>query len=231
MNDFIAKPINPEALITTLSKWVAPNESGTGTSVAPQPANGLGHLPGFDLDNLLNLLGGNHALAAELLRSFTEEMAETPATIRAEALADRTVQARELAHRLKGAAGNLGATALHAATEKLEAELKNGRFDTGLMDAVDQEFANAKAAIAGLPMPEAAPAVMDGNTDALHEAAQVIDQLLKENEFIGMETISALEQHLPTQKRQTLAELRKLVGEIRYDEARKVLQQLVDESL
>ncbi|MCX7627677.1 MAG: response regulator, partial [Methylophilaceae bacterium] len=152
MNDFVAKPVNPETLVAALTRWIRPRPSRPTVTEpaapAPQPAHGpLEALDGFDLRNALVLTGGDRTLLVELLLGFREDMKNLPADIRARAGNGDYAAARDLAHRLKGASGNLGAVALHAAAQQLEAELKAGRCDPDTFSAFEACFEKTMAGI------------------------------------------------------------------------------------
>lgn len=131
MNDFIAKPVNPESLITTLAKWVKPTLLSVIPSVlAPrddwdQIADAM---PEFDFATLKTMIGGRSELLISMLHSFlTDFAAEAPAIVSG-INKGRIEAAEKQLHRLKGAAGSLGAKELHQACEELDAQLKKGSY-------------------------------------------------------------------------------------------------------
>jgi HPt (histidine-containing phosphotransfer) domain-containing protein len=237
MDDFILKPLHPEELTATLLRWVRP-----GKKVAAPPAEGLpgmppiendavpDNLPGFDFTNILKMLNGNRQQLAALLVSIADSMAGMPGEI-----ADKVKQAdfqgaRELAHRIKGTAGNLGAMSLHAAAARLERELKAGQCDPGVLAAFGEEFERALSAIATLrksgEQAEAPPGPC-GDAAAFQEGAMRLDDLLAGNDFVPDELLDGLERNLPSGKREAFGELRKHVRAIRYTEARGTLRALL----
>ena len=182
MNDFIAKPIHPEQLITALLRWVEPNEKAamapeTGSPETARPGYippqaesnpSMDNLPdtvlstdeGFDLDNILGMLNGNQQQLIELLLSFMDGAVNIPSEIETKAMAGDLHAARGLAHRLSGTAANLGAKSLHAVAKQLECELKADQFNPATFAAFHDEFKRAMSAIAGLrhdPLPEQLP--------------------------------------------------------------------------
>ena len=154
MNDYIAKPIDPDQLIYTLAQWMdlhteesslsprttdreeIPRFEGPLTPQAPAE-----NLPGIDIASALERIGGNKALLVRLLRSFSDEYKRAASEIR-EALEKNDLQsARELAHSIKGVAGNLSATDLYAAASQLEATIRGN--DTDSLQSVVGYFENA----------------------------------------------------------------------------------------
>jgi PAS domain S-box-containing protein len=129
MNDFVAKPIIPEQLITTLSRWIKNNVKPFFEKVEPIIESKLKNLEGFEFTNLLLMLGGNEEKIVKLLLDFKTDMATIPAEINECVKQNDFPKAQELAHKLKGVAANLGAVFLHKITTQLEAEFKTNVFN------------------------------------------------------------------------------------------------------
>jgi CheY-like chemotaxis protein len=130
MNDHVAKPILPQNLMDVLLKWIKPVERAGSVShrdnAIRQDVLLPAQLPGFDLEQVLALLGGNRALFKSLAIQFSEQFAETSTEIGKLIQSGSITTATALAHQIKGAAGNLGALKLHKAAEALEMTLKQG---------------------------------------------------------------------------------------------------------
>jgi two-component system, sensor histidine kinase and response regulator len=138
MNDHLAKPIDPEALFASLLRWIKPRAgiaavADAGKTLAPTKTEPQSFHPsetaafeiaGVDTKSALRRTGGNPKRYEMLLRKFAESTAVEE--IR-EALAKcDTVTAARAAHSLKGAAANLGATAVAEAAAKVEKEIQTG---------------------------------------------------------------------------------------------------------
>jgi len=80
----------------------------------------LENLPGFDVEDALHRLRGNRSLYAKLLRDLADQHGRDGDQIREILLAGDFQGVRQLAHQLKGVAGNLSAIELHAAAAELE---------------------------------------------------------------------------------------------------------------
>ncbi len=130
MNDFIAKPVNPEALIKTLCEWIKPKVASAPPSdeASNDWADIEDDLPGFDLRMLKTMIGGSSEILQSLLQTFFADCAGESSVIMASIQKPDLVVAEKQLHRLKGAAGNLGAKALHQACEALDAQLKKGSY-------------------------------------------------------------------------------------------------------
>ena len=80
MNDHISKPIDPDALFSTLARWTrrTARASVSGTPVTPATASGevvkdatLAAIAGIDVESGLRRVAGNRKLYFELLRKFS----------------------------------------------------------------------------------------------------------------------------------------------------------------
>ena len=242
MNDLVAKPVDPRQLITTLVHWAWQGKEGIAVTAAAS-ANAshqeqmeqsgdalLGNMPGFDLGNVLEMVGGNSQEVARLLLSFMDSMADVPGEIEAKAKAGDFNTARELAHKLKGVAGNLGATSLHAATGRLEGELKAGRHDPATFTAFLDEFNRTMFAISGLRQVKIRRQAPASNARALAEIAREIDALLEENSFVPAELLDEFRASLPASKQEQFDMLQKYIGDIQYAKARQALHALAESS-
>ena len=113
MNDFVAKPVDPEALFAALVKWLprrAPPEGKTFITTTPVNLNqaaALRQIEGLDVDAGLAITRGSPERFTRLLKLFSSNHIEDVDKLRA-ALADgdRDLAGR-IVHSLKGAAGTL----------------------------------------------------------------------------------------------------------------------------
>jgi two-component system sensor histidine kinase/response regulator len=130
MNDFLAKPVDPDALAQTLAYWLRtqPHPAPAVLAAAPAPAASaaaaLAHIPGLDCAQGLRNTHGNAVLYRRMLQLFTEHHGSDAQALRQAAQAMQAADAsapppdtqalHQRLHSLKGVAGTLGATALHA---------------------------------------------------------------------------------------------------------------------
>jgi PAS domain S-box-containing protein len=151
MNDHVTKPIDPEQLFTTLHKWIQPSAA----RVAPRQPDVIkkppvaepvteelpASLPGFDLIDGLKRLRGNKRLYRKLLLDFGAKYTEVAAEIRNALDAKDLKQAHSMVHNLKGMAGNLAASKLHAAAQEMEKLVKGDQKKAAANKQLERKFA------------------------------------------------------------------------------------------
>ena len=129
MNDFLAKPIEPEKLWKALVTWIPPRSSDLATAPPPEIASAWSaHLPdgvaGLDTKQAMRRLMGNADLYLSLLRKFKSGQRESVGQIRQALQADDHARAELLAHTLKGVAAGLGASRVQEVAAQLESAIK-----------------------------------------------------------------------------------------------------------
>jgi two-component system sensor histidine kinase/response regulator len=160
MNDHLTKPIDPDALFAAMLRWIkpraddaakAPTESPAATiSVrSPEPAGppetATLQIEGVDTQSALRRTGGNPKRYEMLLRKFAESA--NVQEIRDAHAAGDTATAARAAHSLKGAAANLGATALANAAADVETAIKAGQSAQPLLETLDTRLRKVVQAI------------------------------------------------------------------------------------
>lgn len=121
MNDFIAKPVQPDVLFELLLRWMAPRRPAV--TAAPRAV-----IPGIDAEPALRLLRGDRARYDKLLRTFVQYHGPDAALLRA-APADGDPEGQEIQrrlHALKGSASAIGAHDLQQQAAALDAQLQQG---------------------------------------------------------------------------------------------------------
>ena len=143
MNDYVAKPIDPEILAAKLLQWIRP-ASGPRTAAAAQdptppatPASShpspdgiadaraaLGGIDGLDVEQGLAQVLDEDALYLTLLRKFVEHERDAVERIAGAIVGSDWAEAQRHAHSLKGAAAQVCAGGVRQGAEALELALR-----------------------------------------------------------------------------------------------------------
>ena len=147
MNDFVAKPVDPDILYSVLLKWLSATERSPRRTISPVPRDApvmevtaeaeaapapdaaelrrrLERIPGLDIERGLAVVRGNTTKYARLLGLFADGHGQDAARLSAGLASNDLVPLKELAHALKGSAGNVGAIRLYEAAETLYSALR-----------------------------------------------------------------------------------------------------------
>jgi two-component system sensor histidine kinase/response regulator len=128
MNDFIAKPVEPEQLWQVLLKWIPVRHAPTPlATISPNDTSSRAafnlNIQGIDPIPALRRMLGNTELYLSTLRKFCEFQENMPDATRMALDADDWITAQRRAHTLKGVAGSIGANRLAADAALLEQAL------------------------------------------------------------------------------------------------------------
>lgn len=121
MDDYISKPVAPKDLEAALAPWVAREPPAPMVAADPEAAKTSGVVDPERLAALLTLEAHEDGFIAKLVDSFFGGLPVQLEELDAAVTAGDGTQVEELAHRLKGAAANLGATAIASVCGELEA--------------------------------------------------------------------------------------------------------------
>ncbi len=154
MNDYIAKPFDPNQMLATLAQWIKPAQpTSRPLAVAAEPEAAtvaLPTLPGVKVEKAVQRMDGNVKTYYLILESFRNSQQHTLPGIRSAIAAEDKEKAVRLAHTLKGLSGTLGAEKLQSVVAELESALKGGHSDQleVLLLEVDSQLNRLLAAIA-----------------------------------------------------------------------------------
>jgi HPt (histidine-containing phosphotransfer) domain-containing protein len=243
MDDHVAKPIEPNELFGTLVKWIAPQDPGS----APQPDSQTSletdaaqtlptELAGIDVAAGLKRLGGNQKLFRKLLVEFLQDHRADAGAIQA-ALENGDLElAQRIAHTLKGVSGSIGAGALHAAAEALDAALKQGPLETDddLLSRLEEEL---MMVMQGLEVLSASSEKVDiapvetvaVDFEAVSALLDDLQSLLEEMDPESEEKVSALKAQYGSGAHQDLLQtLSKQVDDFEFEAALQTLESIRD---
>ncbi|MGA9475696.1 MAG: response regulator [Terriglobales bacterium] len=177
MNGHLAKPIDPHALFAALLRWIkprgelgadAPRDIIVAADHLPEPAGVAEVTPlqiaGVDTQSALRRTGGNPKRYEMLLRKFAESA--NVEEIRAAHASGDTATGARAAHSLKGAAANLGATAVANAAGEVETAIKGGQSVQPGLDVLAARLrAVAEAIRSALPNEQASDSAVAARAD------------------------------------------------------------------
>jgi two-component system, sensor histidine kinase and response regulator len=144
MNDFLAKPIDPQDMVATMVRWIRGSpRAGTGAVPAPAPTMAaatppassvdLPRVAGLDTKLGLSRMMGKKPLYLRMLRRYVESQKDTGVQIRSALAANDRSTAERLAHTLKGVSGNIGASDLQSLADALEDAMRQGQYGGEVM--------------------------------------------------------------------------------------------------
>lgn len=236
MNDHLSKPIDPDALLATLKRWVKPAQhddakpsSAPDTDSDEAIINELLNIPGLDVTTGLRLARGRHTLYLRLLRKYVADQHDFIAQLDA-ALAggDRTTAVR-LAHTLKGVSGQIGGQTVRALAELLERAIQEGEpsqvFDS-LKDQIAGTLNVLLPAISRCLPPGRAPdsTCHTINRDQLLEICEQLLRQLQDADFIACHTIELHHALLKQGLGSHYPRIEALVSAFEFDQAAAELQ-------
>jgi PAS domain S-box-containing protein len=128
MNDYLAKPVDPDQLRLCLNTWLhSEPHTGLPETSAPDPDTLLRHrieaLDGLDVAGALARMRGQWPLYLRTLRLFLAHHGGDVATLNDPAIAGQPQVLRQLAHALSGAASTIGHQEIHRLAAQLDASL------------------------------------------------------------------------------------------------------------
>jgi len=141
MNDFLTKPVDPRRLLDALAKWLRvpePKPAAAGWHGAPPPPppppsaaaaaaalESIAALPVLDRAGLMDRAMDDAQLADDLLDAFLHEMPALRAALRTAIGGHDVIAVMNVAHTLKGAAGNVGAMRVALVAARVEHQAAN----------------------------------------------------------------------------------------------------------
>ncbi len=148
MKDFVAKPVDPENLFSSLVKWLPQREpddlgeaaqsftySGRSLKDVDSVPEQLAAIGGLDVARGLRNMQGDELGYLRLLRQFDSMHRDDAQVLHAYLETEKVDEARHIAHAFKGAAGTLGLTRLQQVAAALEEKLRGRDAGENLKEA------------------------------------------------------------------------------------------------
>ncbi|ANB03696.1 hypothetical protein ECTOBSL9_1110 [Ectothiorhodospira sp. BSL-9] len=229
MNDHLAKPIDSEALLHTLEKWL----QSDGICVEPRDEDTPGAelpdtLKAFDLAAGLKRFDGDISLYLRTLQRFAAQMEAEFDELCGCLDQPENPRTGRMIHTLKGLAGTIGALDLAHRAGRLETMLKEGKtIPEDDLSAFMEALNTVRAQLATLPQTQGSEGIQGTNPQPPLQAMQHILQCLASGELLDQRELgqvtSYLGQQVDTRAAQELAER---VDQFDHDGAAALLKQL-----
>jgi PAS domain S-box-containing protein len=136
MNDYVAKPIDPQQLLRKLVKWIAQDVDQTSVEPVKNCCSGE-NLPAFcskieniDCEAGISRMGGNHNRYVDVLVKFVSKNRTVVEKIQDAMNDGRIEEARITAHSLIGVSGNIGADEIAEISKSLEKSILENRYES-----------------------------------------------------------------------------------------------------
>lgn len=237
MDDYLTKPIKTAELYTSLLKWIPAGEREIQLSSSTETDSLIKlpeQLPGINIQQGLLRVAGNTELYLNLLKKFSKNNQETYNDIQHAIETSQFELAANLAHTLKGVAGNIGAERISELTGKLELRLRSRDQKATIkqlrklseelsiaLDSVDLLLTQESESPQQHPT-ESYPT----NISASKSLIKQLTQSLQENNFDALDQLILLKDYLGSQCADQFYRIEELVEDLEYEEALSVLKKI-----
>ena len=250
MNDYVSKPIDPEKLLSALTRWITPGKRTIpgyllAKNVDESPKDDrlpLSGLPGISVRSGLKKVDGNQKLYRKLLAKFRRNYKSVADDVRDALEINNQETATRLVHTVKGLAGNLGANDLHRAAVELETALRKDppdnfgehlnlfseTLDLVLNSIAALEIGQLDAMVPELPVEQVSGSI---NSERVLIFLSELRQLLEKDDFRAGKSLQILKGALPSGMiGEELFDLEKHIEGYAFEEALETLS-LVEQTL
>jgi len=152
MNDYVSKPVSPQALADALDKWL-PRETAAATKQAtgkPEEATPVSvkesKVPVFDKAGMVARLMGDEDLARRVVAVFLEDIPRQIEALKGYLEVGDVASVELQAHSIKGASASVGGKALREVAFEMEKAGKTGDLEsiTARLPELEIQFARLK---------------------------------------------------------------------------------------
>ena len=161
MDDYLAKPVNPEMVMSALLRWlqvqpsdIREEEVPEGETSLERPAEGEStpeetDLPVLDVPQALGAVGGKTKILKRITGVFLETVPPEVLELKTAISQEDAEKTRHVAHAIKGSAATLGGARLSRSALDIEMAAKEGDIGKAqtLLQKFEPEFAEFKSAL------------------------------------------------------------------------------------
>ncbi|WP_020652182.1 response regulator [Massilia niastensis] len=235
MQAHLAKPIDVDQLVAALEQIAVPHAAAM-AELAPAPPLAMpvpGQLDGIDLKATLPRFAGSFERFVAVFTRFAAGYPATVAELRTLVDAGDRQGAQQVAHRLRGVAGNLGADAVARGAHELELALRGADQATVVLRVADvvhalEDMARTAAELEGTGAAPLLDAGANGCAVALNESLARLLQLLQNNNMKAIAQFDAVRPALGAlASPDAVAALAESVGSLRFEQAARQVEDLM----
>ena len=195
MNDHMTKPIDPQLLTSKLLQWIKPLRQSlpaapqhtSAQEPAPSSLSFLGCIDGLDARLGLRQAMGQEKLYLSLLEKFVQGERDWPSRMEVALAQPDMVNARLLAHTLKGVSAQVGALRVRELAQALEHAIAQHEPAEAIGPQARETGVHLAALVdtlgKKLPTRPTAPAALATNSSALSELCGQLVQCLEHDDF------------------------------------------------
>jgi len=231
MNAHVSKPIDVNELFGTLRRYVRASANSPRSDAQPAtPTADTEPLPGIDAAAGIRRLGGRREAFHELLKVFADSTPDPCPQIERAVERGDTDRAAEMAHRLRGAAGNIAAARLAEVAAELETSLKRGTTVEHLLPQLKVSWAEVQEGLRRLAAMRDTEAPAQPDPAGVDQGLLELDALLSKDDAQAVTALRGLRGAFGDgTMRSRFAELEKRVSNYDFGAARQALRALRQE--
>jgi PAS domain S-box-containing protein len=243
MNGHIAKPIDPEILVSTILQWAkVTNQAANKNSPAAGDVNLaavsslIDSLKSFDVPTAVRRMGCNTKAFSKLLSKSLQSLRENFELLTRSLKSDDLESALRAAHTLKGLGGNIGALKIYDSANRTENALRDGKkleddlFLQSLRDSIETATMEIERLQQNTPPTDEPPVNVQANESEIGNIIARLAHLLKEKDADAVEVMEELQNSCGSSiKALKLADLESAVSRYQFTQAQKILEEIANE--